>query len=496
MNRILIHTSDKTRWQCLILSLLLFSSARQVQAQQTTPSPVPDNGVPSGVTIITAPPGQLDLTPPPPQPNDITGTVNGCASALASHDLNHDGTITRGEYLGFVNEVANLLCIPPRPVLDLELQTVFLSIACLCEDREGSGSECCFGPQAGIVVQGAKANTTDRLPEQDTYLRAACLLTQAVLGPEQCIREPVTLSPGAVGNIQVVTPAPLVPADDNKNLLWLLLLLLVLLLCCCIACCCKKRGKQIEEEYETTIKEEVTTMGPTQLKSNEEPPVAPGPHMLRSRPVQREAPADEEEDEGAGRRYGEAPDADGDDEYGRKFRGEGVLPPSPEFVGLKLRHIEKEPPLEQDYRYPERNLEEFQYKPEDSAQELDHYVPDGGVYDPQRAKKGPVQFTPSKYERAPKPEPVYVDPRKHRKQMRLGDGEVWEALKNYDDDTQNTSLGSEVETMDWVINSALTVFGNAEETGDLMNEEDSEEEYDDGEDEERELKDQELRTDG
>lgn len=40
-----------------------------------------------------------------------------------------------------------------------------------------------------------------------------------------------------------------------------------------------------------------------------------------------------------------------------------------------------------------------------------------------------------------------------------------------------------VEKIDWVVHSALTVFAGAEETGELMKEDDSDEEYEDGEEE-------------
>ena len=59
----------------------------------------------SGVGFVTA-------HPPPPQANDIFGTVNGCASALIEMDDNQDGIVKRGEYLDFVNLLADFLCIP------------------------------------------------------------------------------------------------------------------------------------------------------------------------------------------------------------------------------------------------------------------------------------------------------------------------------------------------------------------------------------------------
>ena len=95
-------------------------------------------------------------------------SLSGCANALLSNDLDGDGMIKRNEYLGFVNEIAELMCVPPRPVLDLELQTVFLSIACLCEDIEGMGGECCFGSDAGIYSEGAEDPDARRTQEEES----------------------------------------------------------------------------------------------------------------------------------------------------------------------------------------------------------------------------------------------------------------------------------------------------------------------------------------
>ena len=362
-------------------------------------------------------------------------SLAGCASAISDSDVDGDGLIRRGEYLGFVNQVADLLCITPRPVLDLELQTVFLSIACLCEDREGFGGDCCFGNDAGIIVEGADDADT-RTQEEQSYLKATCLLTQQVLGPEQCREPQVVVGGGTTGEFGRVTLPPALSDTDDNDLLWLLLLLILLLLCCCIACCCKRNDKEVEEEWETTVKEEVTTVEPEKLMPMEEPPEPEEMEIAAAPLVPPATLPDEEEEDGAGRRFGEAPDEDGDDEFGRRFGGEGLLPPKPEFEGIKLRHVEKEPPAEYDYEYPERNIEETKLKREDSGQVLDHYVPDGGVFIPERAKKAPVEMPTPKYERQKKPEPVYIDPRKQRMQLAIGDGEVWEALANWEDEQQ------------------------------------------------------------
>ena len=148
-----------------------------------------------GLTSVLA--GYADQVPPLPQPNDVSGTVNGCSSAVLAHDDDGDGAIRRGEYLDFVNNIADLLCLPPRPILDLELQSVFVSISCLCQEREGNDISCCFGESAGLFLDGA-GSVVERTEDEQSYLRAACLLTQAVLGPEICQVPTATLNPGTV----------------------------------------------------------------------------------------------------------------------------------------------------------------------------------------------------------------------------------------------------------------------------------------------------------
>lgn len=412
----------------------------------------------------------------PPQPNDIFGTVDGCADALVEMDDNQDGMIKRGEYLGFVNMLAYLLCIPPRPILDLELQTVFFSISCLCQDREGFSNGCCEGNSAAIYTQGASDAVT-RTEEQDSYLRAACLLTEAVLGPPQCTRAPQTISPGAIGIIERL------PAQGNEGLTnaakygMIAGAIAVLLLCCllfCCACCRRDEEQYDSDEEEVEVKEEIivekTELVPFSedfgkndpekgVKLGAGPLVYPAPtsadgersidaptpalasHPTSSSPLARSIPpADGVAEDGSGRRYGHSPNDDGDDAHGRKFRGEGHLPPPPDILGVKLRHVEVEPGQQGNYEYPERSIEEHKLKREDSAQVLDHYIPDGGVYDPQRAKKPPVIFNLPKYQRPKKSTEEYIDLRKLRKQLGLGDGEVWDALASYEKDGITSKL--------------------------------------------------------
>eukprot|EP00797_Seminavis_robusta_P021724 Sro3404_g347630.2 (339) ;mRNA; r:1702-2718 len=140
---------------------------------ETTPIPVSED--PSEAAVA------------PAANNDISGTVRGCADALLAHDQDNSWTIIeRDEYLGFTNRVAELLCVPPRESMDLELQTAFNSIACLCAEQESADPTCCLGENAKIDIEGAAVDADSRTPEQEAYLRSVCLITQAIVGPDQC----------------------------------------------------------------------------------------------------------------------------------------------------------------------------------------------------------------------------------------------------------------------------------------------------------------------
>jgi len=210
--------------------------------------------------------------PPPPQANDIFGTVNGCASALIEMDDNQDGMIKKGEYLDFVNLLADFLCVPPRPIMDLEIQTVFFSIACLCQEREGFGLECCFGDDAAIFTKGAD-NGFARTEDEDSYLRAACLLTQAILGPQQCTYAPRTISPAAVAmqisklNNRSTEEEGLSEAEIIGIIVGAILLAL---LCCLLLCCAFKKKKEEEEEEEEIVKEETMELAANVVPIDEE----------------------------------------------------------------------------------------------------------------------------------------------------------------------------------------------------------------------------------
>ena len=436
-------------------------------------SPLPLLWLTAAVLLLRIPShgGFVSAHPPPPQANDIFGTVYGCSSALIEMDDNQDGMIKKGEYLDFVNLLADFLCLPPRPIMDLEIQTVFFSIACLCQEREGFGMDCCFGNDAAIYTKGA-ADAVTRTEDEDSYLRAACLLTQAILGPQQCALEPRTLSPGAV----TVDIARLrsTTGDDGLSdtaLAWIIAGAILLALLCCVLlfCACIRKKDEEEEEEEIIVKEELLveevksipadeepSVSPTPIDTEEEVPSVPPPGHVQYEPkspppaapvivpapiLRSVPPADEdsvEENENTGRKTGATIDDDEDEEYGRKFGGQGELPQPSEPEGVRLRHIEVEKGTPDEYEYPEREFSEYKLTREDSGQILPHEEIDSGVHIPTRPVKPPVVFNHPKYQRPEKPEPEPFDARKMRRQMALGDGEVWDALAAHEEQREGS----------------------------------------------------------
>merc|ERR1712232_478197 len=95
--------------------------------------------------------------------------------------------------------------------------------------------------------------------------------------------------------------------------------------------------------------------------------------------------------------------------------------------------------------------------------EFDPYIPDGGVYDPQRGPKAPVIFAAPKYQRQKPPTPEPYDPRKFRKQLNMGDGEVWDSLAAHEDKRAQTKENK----FEWIVQSALDALQRANESGEL-----------------------------
>jgi hypothetical protein len=154
--------------------------------------------------------------PRPPQPNDIPGTVNGCANAILVSDEDGNGIVTGDEYLDLANTIAGLLCLPPIVEETLEIQTVFISSICLCEEIESFGSGCCFGENAGIFVGGA-ADPTSRTEDQDTYLRSVCLFAQSVFGPSQCDEEFLWMDGLSEDEVTVEVPVDALASDKMAD---------------------------------------------------------------------------------------------------------------------------------------------------------------------------------------------------------------------------------------------------------------------------------------
>ena len=156
-----------------------------------------------------------------------------------------------------------------------------------------------------------------------------------------------------------------------------------------------------------------------------------GGAILRSLPAADEESVEEKEN--TGRKSGATMDDEEEEDHGRRFGGQGMLPLPPAPEGVRLRHVELESDSEEEIIYPEREFHEEKFKREDSGQILPHEEIDSGVNIPTRPVKPAVVFNHPKYQRPVKKEPEPYDPRKMRKQLGYGDGEVWEALAAYEE---------------------------------------------------------------
>jgi len=471
-----------------------------------------------------------DLSPPVPQPNDVYGTVYGCAQGLLNDDINGDGTVRMDEYLQFVNDIGALLCYSPKSELDFSLRTNFVSISCLCIEREGFGPNCCIESNAAIYTEGA-ADPADRTEDEDTYLRAACLLTEAMWGPSQCVPEEPTLDDPVAGFVGQTRVEDKGLTDRAKQLIALLVLMLLLLCClCCICCCCgRRKDSKGDETWEKTVTEEIYVYGPDgneiprenfpkdgdrddverallipdpisdpyEEEEVMEPPQQDPVSQVESRNMavpQTDDISDNEPSSPKRRKIASSSVKDEDDEdKNRGLRGEGGLPDDKDKDGMNLRPVEVLPGAPPgDYDYPARQIYENKDKDDDSAQELEHYVPDGGVNIPERPEKEPIEMPKPTWERLKKKVPSPIDLRKRRRQMGLGDGEVWDALEDYDEEEQQAGRQ---EKIDWVVEAAIEAFTKADEDGSLIREEsddeEDEEEDDDDDDEEEKFEQEE-----
>lgn len=406
----------------------------------------------------------------------------GCYTDLHKADLNNDGFVKQNEYLGFIQEYGKRICFQTDR-LTLQQAATFNTLACICRKQEGTPENCCIGKNARIPTDGALIPTYMQTPGQRNYLTSVCKLTDATIDG-RC--PPVIRSRG-------VPPDGLVFVDDPKTFpKWALFpiiaaALLILLLCCCCCCIWRRRKQREEEEEEEEIVEENGLGQKGGPGDDPEQPLDPsGPRsQMADLPNQLQ-------DVGAGPgglgpgmgAYGDAEASDSDEEEeGRKRRGGGVIPPEedpsglriptaprlpppedPENPNLKLRPIPDKEHEDDEWDHPGRNIEFPKDKDEMSAGEVEHYEPDGGVYFPEREGKDPLNWKKDWNRQKPE-EPDEVDPRKHRIQSGLGEGEVWNKLGE-DETTDRSKQAPSGDVFDWVVQSALGALDKTDEAED------------------------------
>jgi hypothetical protein len=407
----------------------------------------------------------------------------GCFSDLITADRNGDGLIKSDEYLGFIQKYAEDRKCIKNPVLSLQQRIAFNTISCFCRGEEGSNVDCCLGANAEIRTGGA-LNPTTRTASQQGYLTSACRITDETLGPNECPpsdcgRDRAILPP--LPEI-FIAPAARSPDDDgglSKEALWGILaaaLLLLILCCCCVCVLRRKKAKEIEEEDEEVIAGKGTP-GATDSDPEQSSPTSvlnDSAYLPYFDPSLLALPLGDDEDEGR-KRGGGGVNEDEDEEEARKRRGGGPLsaveeeaakkryggprlpPPEKEDPQHKLRPVPpKDPEEDPEWDQPGRPMDYPKEKDPMSPGEFEHYDPDGGVYDPRRPGKDPVEFNPQ-WERGEPEEPDDRDTRKHRIQSGLGEGEVWDQLDT-SESTHATVGGGLGDVFDWVIQSALGVL--------------------------------------
>lgn len=408
----------------------------------------------------------------------------GCFSDLITADVNGDGVVKSSEYLGFIQEYGKRKCIE-NPVLTWQQRIAFNNIACQCRSELGSTPDCCLAENAQIRTTGAL--NPSRTGEQSAYLTSACRLTDATLPPYACpprddAREGAPLPPLPP---VFLPPVPAAAAADRglpREAMWAIiavaaLLLLMLLLCCCV-CAAKKKKEVEEEEIEETetlgkgLPGDVDEEAPSSPVPEQYVPVAPlvaaasipmarEPEPKMEEIIEEEEEESEDEEEGR-KRTGGGPLGEEDEEEGMKrFGGGRFPPPEKEDPGFKLRPIEIEKEEDPNWDHPGRPVEEPKSKTEDEGQVFEPYIPDGGVYIPERPPKDPVEYDPQ-WERGEKEEPDDIDKRKHRIQSGLGEAAVWDQLDAHDTDGA-TGGGGGLDAFDWVIQSALGVLDKTDD---------------------------------
>jgi len=405
----------------------------------------------------------------------------GCYSDLHRADRNGDGFVKQNEYLNFIQEYGKRICFS-TDALTLQQSATFNTLACICRSQEGSSTDCCLGDNAQIPTAGSLLPIEQQTPGQKNYLTSVCKLTDATIDG-QC--------PPAV-RARDPPPGALIaePGGISDGTMWGLIaaaIVLFLLLCCC--CCVWKRQKmkQIEEEEQEQIQEvQNKSMPPLQEQA---PAEIPGPHLLRKTGIDPEN-RDSDMEEGRANKGGKGLGASGsataddsdDEEEVRKRRGGGKIPGPQDDEGLRIPTAPRLPPPENpppppvvlkpvppkeaeddEWDHPGRNIDMPKDSDEMSAQELEPYVPDGGVNLPVREGKDPLDW--KKDWNRPKPEePDEVDLRKHRIQSGLGQGEVWDKL-DADETEQSNKNAPKADVFDWVVSSALGVLDDTDQKG-------------------------------
>lgn len=421
----------------------------------------------------------------------------GCYSDLNLADRNGDGFVKQNEYLNFIQEYGKRICFSTDR-LTLQQSATFNTLACICRSQEGQPQDCCLGDNAQIPTAGSTLPIAEQTPKQKNYLTSVCKLTDATIDG-RCppkIRDRETPPPGLVGLIGVPVVPQETPSKNGGGMdwWWWLIIAAAILALLCLCCCCvftRKRRKEMEEEEEEIVQEE--GLGEKGMPMEQAPGVAPAaygnspemdPEMGTPRGMQADPAMVPPMGPGAGA-YGAAEASDSEEEEeGRKRRGGGNLPPGEEEDGLRIPTAPRLPPPEDpanpplklnpipdkehesdEWDHPGRDINFPKDKDEMSAGEVEHYEPDGGVYLPEREGKDPVTWKKDWNRQKPE-EPDEVDPRKHRIQSGLGEGEVWNKLGE-DDTTDKNAKAPTGDVFDWVVESALGVLDKNDQTGNL-----------------------------
>lgn len=419
-------------------------------------------------------------------PNEVGAPADGidyegCYDDIHRADVNGDGKVKIDEFLNLINLYGRRICYNQKSLTDPQ-RAAFNQLACRCEREEGSSPECCIGRyNAHIDTDGANLFPSQRTDAQKLSLRTTCIVIDGTIGGEcpPTIKDPV--DPPIFLNVPVIGAAQgaaggLSTAQTAGIIVGAIAAALLLLLCCCCLCVVRRRRAQAleEEEEEENI---IATKKPQGMEmhpesTNEAPPpdeetgmpFAAGvfpPDEEESEYIEEEESESDESGSGRGRR-GQNFVEDEPPDTVRRFGGEGPLPEPGPREPHSLKPIpDPEPEEDPEWDQPARHIEYPKEEDEMSAQEFEPYIPDGGVYDPQRPEKKPIDWKRS-WERTEEDDPDETDNRKHRIQSGLGEGEVWDKL-NEADETEKKTSGGGGDVFDWVVQSALGVLDKADE---------------------------------